>query len=60
MSNAEQTIRLLRELERLDHEAEDSEPPSSGEEVTSAALLEALVESDFDLTAAILAVRNGA
>jgi hypothetical protein len=60
MSNAEQTLRLLRELERLDQEAEGGESSSSGAEVTAAALLEALVESDFNLTAAILVVGNGA
>jgi hypothetical protein len=58
MTNAEQTLRLLRELERLDQEVEDDEPSPSGAEVTAAALLEALVESDFNLTAAILGVRN--
>ena len=60
MTNAEQTLRLLRELERLDQEAQDDESSSSGAEVTAAALLEALVESDFNLTAAILGVRNDA
>ena len=59
MSNAEQTLRLLRELERLDHEAGGDEASSSGAQVTAAALLEALVESDFNLTAAIVGVRNG-
>jgi len=59
MSNTEQTLRLLRELERLDQEADSGESSSPGAEVTSVALLEALVESDFNLTAAILAVRNG-
>jgi hypothetical protein len=59
MSNAEQTLRLLRELERLDHEAGSDEASSSGAQVTAAALLEALVESDFNLTAAIVGVRNG-
>jgi len=59
MTNAEQTLRLLRELERLDQEAEGNESSSSVAEVTAAALLEALVESGFNLTAAILGVRNG-
>ena len=60
MSNAEQALRLLRELERLDQEAESGEPSSSGIEVTPATLLEALVESNFNLNAAILSVGNGA
>ena len=59
MSNAEQTLRLLKELERLDHEAGDDEAPSSGAQVTAAALLEALVENDFNLTAAIVGVCDG-
>ena len=60
MTNAEQTLRLLRELERLDQEAQGDESSSSGAEVTSVALLEALVKNDFNLTAAILGARNGA
>lgn len=60
MSNADQTLRLLRELERVDQEAAGGESSSSGEEVTPATMLRALVESNFNLTAAILGVRNGA
>lgn len=60
MSNAEQTLRLLKELERLDHEAEDAGSSPPGGNVTAATLLEALVGSDFNLTAAILGVRLGA
>jgi NACalpha-BTF3-like transcription factor len=60
MSNAEQALRLLRELERLDQEADDGELSAAGAAVTAAELLEALVENNFNLTAAILDVRNGA
>jgi hypothetical protein len=60
MGNVEQTLRLLRELERLDQEAEGGEPSGSSTEVTAAALLESLAQSDFNLTAAILGVRHDA
>lgn len=71
MSNAEQTLRLLRELERLDRAgkaahadslAEENEPniyPSPESDIKAAALFEALVANDFNLTAAILDVRRG-
>lgn len=58
MSNADQTLRLLTELERLDRDADDDGSPASG--ITPAALLTALVESNFDLMAAIVSVRSGA
>jgi hypothetical protein len=60
MSNAEQTLRLLRELERLEREAESDEPASADVEITAAELFEALVKRNFNLTAAILDVGNGA
>ena len=59
MSNAEQTLRLLRELERLEQDPEMGATSSSAG-VTEVALLEALVENGFDLTAAILDAANGA
>jgi hypothetical protein len=55
MDNVEQVLRLLKELERVDRQAgDDSVEPA----VTSSELLKALVESDFDLTTAILGVVN--
>jgi hypothetical protein len=55
MNNVEQILRLLEELERLDHQDDhDSIAPA----VTSSALLKALVENDFNLTTAILGVRS--
>jgi hypothetical protein len=59
MTNAEQTLRLLGELERLDKEAEGDAPSSSSAEITAAAVLEALIETGFNLTTAILGARNG-
>lgn len=55
MNNVEQILRLLKELERLDHHAGDDSPAPA---VTSSALLKALVENDFNLTAAIVGVRS--
>jgi hypothetical protein len=60
MNNVEQTLRLLKELERLDQESDGGKPPSSDAKVTAAALLEALTEGDFNLTKAILGVYNDA
>jgi hypothetical protein len=60
MSSAEQTLRLLRELERLEQESESGQTSSFATEVSPATLLDALVKSDFNLTVAILDVGNGA
>lgn len=53
MNNVEQVQRLLEELERVDRQADQD---SIVRPVTSSALLKALVENNFDLTAAILGV----
>ena len=55
MNNVEQVRRLLEELERLDSKADQD---SITRTITSSALLKALAESDFNLTAAILGVRS--
>ncbi len=59
MSNTEQVIRLLREVERLSDDRED-ESVDHRHAITPAALLQTLVENDFDLTTAIVSLRDGA
>ena len=62
MSDAEQTLRLLRELERFDRADKATEPngsPAHESDITAAALFETLVANDFNLSAAILDVRRG-
>ncbi|WP_156364717.1 hypothetical protein [Aeromicrobium sp. Leaf245] len=57
MENGEQALRLLIELQRHDLEASDDSEHSG---VASASLLAALIETEFDLPAAILGIARGA
>jgi hypothetical protein len=58
MSDGEQVLRLLSELQR--HDRETTLQGTSSPTITPAALLEALLSRDFDLTAAIIEVAHGA
>lgn len=58
MNDAEQTLRLLRELERIDREEPDNGSPPVPLQVSQEALLAALVVNDYDLTSAILGVET--
>lgn len=55
MSDLEKTLRLLEELERLDFQSSEDPTPLP---VRPSALLKALVESDFELNAAVLGVHD--
>lgn len=58
MRNTEQALRLLKEVERLTPE-EGAQLPGSAYAVSPSALLEALIENEYDLTAAIVSVASG-
>ncbi|WP_155859339.1 hypothetical protein [Cellulomonas sp. KRMCY2] len=57
MSNVEQTLRLLRELDRIDRQGAPEEPPAP---VPTAAVLSALEHAGFDLYAAIASAHDDA